>query len=79
MTTDTRLLDKDCVQLFLDSLEPLEPFTVIFQKKDGTQRKLVGCLEEGGTRKDAPPIMTEEGWRSFRLDSVLYIVKGELG
>lgn len=55
-------------------------FTVIFTKKDGTQRKITGYMErpEGEPKQSvAVPIVTEEGWKSFRLDSVLEIVEAE--
>jgi len=51
-------------------------FTVVFTKKDGTQRKITGYMEkpDGPPKQSvAVPIVTEEGWKSFRLDSVLEI------
>jgi hypothetical protein len=51
-------------------------FTVVFTKKDGTQRKITGYMEkpDGPPKQSvAVPVVTEEGWKSFRLDSVLEI------
>lgn len=66
-------LQKDQVQFFLDNLRPMESFTVIFMKKDGSQRKLTGTLDpEGKTRKEDVPVMTTEGeWKSFNINRVL--------
>jgi hypothetical protein len=62
------------VQFFLDQLEPMQPFVVIFQKQDGTQRKLTGTLDPNvTTRKESVPIMTDEGWKRFSVHRVLYI------
>jgi len=52
-------------------------FTVVFTKKDGTQRKITGYMEkpDGPPKQSvAVPVVTEEGWKSFRLDSVLSIL-----
>ena len=72
---DPRLLDPTVVQFFLDNRKPMEQFTVIFKKVDGSQRVMTGTLDptKPYKRDKAVPIMTEEGWRSFRLDSVLSI------
>jgi len=63
------------VQWFLDSLEPMESFAVIFHKQDGTQRCIVGNLDPNSTsRKANVPVMTEsEGWKSFHIERVLWI------
>lgn len=67
-------MSSDQVQHFLDGLKPMQEFTVIFTKGDGTQRKITGYLDpNGATRKAAVPVCTDEGWRSFRTDSVLDI------
>lgn len=64
------------VQTFLDQLGPDESFVVKFVKVDGTPRELRGRLDpQGKTRKHAVPVMTEEGWKSFLVDRVLYIGK----
>jgi len=66
------------VQLFLDGLEPMESFVVVFQKQNGEQRKLTGTLDPNGrTRKESVPVMTDEGWKSFPLNRVLYIRRVE--
>jgi len=54
-----------------------KPFTVVFTKTNGEQRKITGYMEEptnGPKQSKAVPIVTEEGWKSFRLDSVLSIL-----
>lgn len=70
---DPRFLDVDEVQHFLN-YQPLgHKFTVIFLKKDGTQRQIIGHLEEGLKSKTQVPIVTDEGWKSFDISRVLYI------
>lgn len=64
------------VQNQLNTIGYNREFTVVFTKKDGTQRKITGYMEKpNGEPKQsvAVPIVTEEGWKSFRLDSVLEI------
>lgn len=62
------------VQWFLDQLQPMQPFVVIFTKQNGEQRKLVGTLDpNGNTRKESVPVMTDDGWKSFSINRVLYI------
>lgn len=71
------MLTKDQVQNQLNMIEYGQEFTVVFTKKDGTQRKITGYMEatDGKPRQtSAVPIVTEEGWKSFRLDSVLSII-----
>lgn len=75
--TDTQYqtLDTDTVQMFLDNIGGDE-FTVIFLKKDGTQRKLTGTLDTSvTTRKTAVPVMDKESgmWKSFNVNRVLWI------
>jgi len=73
-STDPRNINPQYVQFVLDNLDPMQPFTVIFEKVDGTQRKLTGYLDPNNhSRKQAVPVMTDDGWRSFKLDHVLYI------
>jgi len=74
-----KTLEVSQVQHFLDNIG-YNPFTVIFLKRDGTQRSLTGTLEEPkATPKDkrstAVPVKDEESgmWKSFRVDSVLSI------
>jgi len=65
----------------LNSIGYHKEFTVVFTKKDGTQRKITGFLEkpEGKLKNTkAVPVKVTQGdaagqWRSFRLDSVLSI------
>jgi len=63
------------VQFFLDQLEPMQSFAVLFQKQNGEQRLLIGNLDPNGTtRKVTIPIQTEtEGWKSFSKERVLWI------
>lgn len=73
--SDTRYRSSEEVQFFLDNLAPMQEFTVIFTKKDGTQRQITGHLDPNGvTRKSNPPVQTEEGWKSFNIGRVLSIM-----
>ena len=75
-STDPQVLDTQYVQFFLDNLPPMQKFTVIFKKVDGTQRKISGYLDPNNhSRKNAVPVMTEDGWRSFKIDRVLFVDK----
>jgi len=70
------MLTANEVQNKLNMIGYNREFTVVFTKKDGTQRKITGYMEKpDGTPKKsvAVPVVTEEGWKSFRLDSVLEI------
>jgi len=70
------MLTANEVQDKLNTIDYGQDFTVVFTKKDGTQRKITGYMEKpDGPQKQsvAVPIVTEEGWKSFRLDSVLEI------
>jgi hypothetical protein len=61
----------------LDNIGYYKPFTVVFTKANGEQRKITGYMEQptsGPKQSKAVPIVTEEGWKSFRLDSVLGII-----
>ena len=67
-------LDMNEVQMFLDNLQPMESFAVIYTKKDGSQRTLVGTLDPNTQKRmDNVPVMCEEGWRSFNRHNVLWI------
>ena len=76
-------MTKDQVQDQLNAIGYLTEFTVIFMKKDGTQRKIKGFMDKpkAGVVKnpDVVPICVtdQDGafgqWRSFRTDSVLSI------
>lgn len=62
------------VQRFLDTLPKGEDFRVEFVKQDGTPRELTGHLDPlGQTRKQAVPIMTPDGWKSFLIHRVIDI------
>jgi hypothetical protein len=70
------MLTANEVQNQLNMIDYGQEFTVVFTKKDGTQRKITGYMEkpDGPPKQSvAVPIVTEEGWKSFRLDSVLEI------
>jgi hypothetical protein len=67
------------VQFFLDGLQHMQPFTVIFRKQDGTQRKLANVtLKPEGRRLENVPVMLGDGqWRSFNINRVLWIGEAE--
>lgn len=71
-------LDKKYVQHQMNMIGYQKPFTVIFVKKDGTQRKLK-CMLEKPTKpidysKPVPVLDLESGGhKSFSLDRVLSI------
>lgn len=75
MTTD--------IQTTLNKIGYQREFTVVFTKKDGTERRITGFMEfpENGEPRQtiAMPIKITKGenagqWRSFRLDSVKEII-----
>jgi len=63
------------VQFFLDQLEPMQYFAVMFAKQDGTQSCYIGTLDPNGeTRKVTIPFRLEDGtWKSFSKERVLWI------
>lgn len=64
------------VQHFLNNIGG-RPFTVIFMKKNGEQRKITGVLDTSVVeRKNDVPVLTDEGWKSFNLGRVLWIQEG---
>lgn len=73
--THMNYMDEVQVQFVLDQKEPGDELKVIFRKVDGTQRLLKGTLipNESGYKKEAIPMDTSEGIRSFRKDRVLFI------
>jgi hypothetical protein len=74
--TVTEFEGVDYVQSFLDKLKPEEKFLVVFQKTDGSTRRMVCILDpNNSSRHSAVPVVTDEGWRSFRLSSVYLITK----
>ena len=72
------MLTQRQVQNTLSSIGYHKEFTVIFTKKDGSQRKITGYMErpEGKPRQSvAVPVKVTQGdaagqWRSFRVDLV---------
>lgn len=79
---------EESVQFFLDNLNPMELFLVVFMKQDNTQGKVVGCLDPNKPkqRKSQIAIMEYMGdpegtwmptgnWKSFGLGRVLWISK----
>jgi len=69
------------VTRIVQSIGPNKTFNVTFVKKDGTERTFFGCTmdvkPEGSDPSSLPPavpVKTVDGWRSFRVDSVLEIV-----
>lgn len=72
-------LAKEQVQHTLNQIGYQRPFVVIFQKVNGEQRKMVCMMDapKDNTKKNtnAVPVMEIESgqWKSFKLDSVLFI------
>jgi len=75
------MLTEEQTQDKLKSIGYYKEFTVVFTKKDGTERKITGFMEapEGEPKQStAVPMKVTQGeasgqWRSFKLDSVLEI------
>ncbi len=62
------------VQQFLDRLAPGEPFRVAYITDKGEKRIYSGQLDPTKhERKTLVPFLTEEGWKSFRVNRVLKI------
>jgi len=60
----------------LNTIDYGQEFTVVFIKKDGTQRKITGHMEKPTSEPKQSvvvPVVTQGGWKSFRLDSVMEI------
>ena len=74
--TDIALMDKAQVQFFLDNIGAKQ-FTVIFLKKDGSQRKVTGSLDVNGKRSENVPVMCAESasWKSFNINRVVWLEK----
>jgi len=71
------MLTANEVQNTLNAIDYGQEFTVVFTKTNGEQRKITGYMErpKGEPKQNTSvPIVTEEGWKSFRLDSVLSIL-----
>ena len=75
MTTETALMEVGTVQSFLDNIGG-HPFTVVFLKKDGTERSLTGMLDPNGKRSENVPVMEMSSgkWKSFNINRVVSIV-----
>lgn len=74
------MLTQDEVQFKLNQIGYDRRFTVIFLKKDGKQRKLVGSMEkpDGEPKCKTAVAVKEEDtgmWKSFCIDRVLSIVE----
>ena len=67
--------DPQYVQLFLDNLEPMQTFKVIFVTQKEEQRAYVGTLDpdKPSTRNNSVAILTDDGWKRFSLDRVLWV------
>ena len=71
-------MEKTTVQYFLDYIHQWDkPVDVIFTKKDGTQRRVIGILDQKGraNKRDRIPLMCIEtgSWKEFNINSVLNI------
>jgi len=74
------MLTQEQVQKQLDTIGYYKEFTVVFTKKDGTERKITGYMEPPTKEPNGVSVSVKvtEGeavdqWRGFRLDSVLSI------
>lgn len=74
------------VQNTLNAIGYDNEFTVVFIKKDGTERRITGFMEvptdpDSGNKPNVPIKVTQGeaagSWRSFRLDSVTDIIFGK--
>jgi hypothetical protein len=74
-------MSQESVQHFLDHTHDYSrPLTVIFLKKDGTQKKVTGVLEKSDKRSDNVAIQDPtkpRGYSSFNINRVLYIATVE--
>jgi hypothetical protein len=70
---ESQFLERESVQHFLNCLMPGQSFSVIFVKDDGKQRVYSGNLKPSDNRSDLVPIETLDGWKSFRINRVLWI------
>lgn len=78
--TDPRIKSVEEVDTLLNMVGYQTPFTVIFLKKDGSQRAMKAMMEKPtGPQKNpnSVPVMDlEKGqWRSFNKDAVIYLEK----
>lgn len=72
---DNIQLDSFEVQTFLDSLAPMEMFTVRFIKQDCSVAEYMGHLDGSDTRKQSVAVFTIEGWKRFNVNRVIQIEK----
>jgi hypothetical protein len=74
-------MEPKSVQYYLDHIHDYsKPLTVIFLKKDGTQKKVKGLLERSDKRSDNVAIQDPtkpRGYSSFNINRVLYIATVE--
>ena len=76
MTTETALMEVETVQSFLDNIGG-NTFTVVFLKKDGSERSLTGMLDPNGKRSENVPVMelSSGKWKSFNINRVAWLEK----
>ena len=73
------MLSVNEVKSKLETIEYGQQFLVVFNKVDGTERKMKCWMEpEGADTNDKPYVPVrdvdkDDAWRSFRLDSVVSI------
>lgn len=72
---DNIQLDSFEVQTFLDSLAPMEMFSVRFIKQNGDVAEYMGHLDGSDNRKESVAIFTIDGWKRFSVNRVLQIEK----
>lgn len=77
MDCETSFIDTTTVQFFLDNIGG-NPFTVVFLKKDGTERSLTGMLDvTKASRSESVPVMeiATGQWKSFNINRVVWMEK----
>ena len=56
--------DPQYVQTFLDMLQPMQRFVVVFEKQNGEQRRYTGNLDpEAKQKSQSVAMQTDEGWK----------------
>ena len=69
------VLPKELVESAISRADIRSNIQVLFYKKDGTERTLLGKLDPGGRKnRDAVTLETAEGWKAFRLDRVISLL-----
>ena len=71
--TQYHTIDPTDVQHVLDSLDPGQPFIVIFLTKGNEQRRYTGTIEPGAIKSQSVAMVTSEGYKRFDLSRVLSI------